>query len=101
VVDRLGGAQVTLLERQAQPGPATGDDDRGFGGPRGTPKSHYVSELSDGRRHPTGGDTRSWPFGGADQRRSCTEYCVNDRLDCVEGRTQRAVDVVPLGQEPR
>jgi hypothetical protein len=28
------------------------------------------------------------------------ERGLNDRLNCVEGRTQRAIDVEPLGQEP-
>ena len=36
-----------------------------------------------------------------DQRTSCTEYCLDDRLDCVERRTQCTLDVVPLGEETR
>ena len=37
----------------------------------------------------------------ADQRKLCTKYYLNDRLNCVEGRTQGTLDVVPLGQELR
>ena len=37
----------------------------------------------------------------ADQRRLCTKHCLNDRRNCIEGRTQGTLEVVPLGQEPR
>ena len=35
----------------------------------------------------------------ADQLKLWTNYRLNDRLDRVEGRTQRAVEAVPLGHE--
>jgi F420H(2)-dependent quinone reductase len=37
----------------------------------------------------------------SDQRKLCTKYCLNDRLNCVEGRTQGPLDVEPLGHESR
>jgi hypothetical protein len=37
----------------------------------------------------------------SDQRQLCTKYCLNDRLNCVEGRTQGTLDVEPLGHESR
>ena len=37
----------------------------------------------------------------SDQRKLCTKYCLNDRLNCVEGRPQGTLDVEPLGHEFR
>ena len=37
----------------------------------------------------------------ARQRKLWTKYRLNDRFDRVEGRTQRAVEAVPLGHESR
>ena len=37
----------------------------------------------------------------ADQGKLCTKCCLNDRLNCVEGRTQGTLDVEPVGKESR
>jgi hypothetical protein len=40
-------------------------------------------------------------MGRADQLKLWTDYRLNDRLNCAEGRTQCTLEVVPLGQKPR
>ena len=42
---------------------------------------------------------RARHIGRADQLKLWTDYRLNDRLNCVEGRTQGTLDVVPRGQE--
>ncbi len=65
-------------------------------------KLHYdPAKVIENERWWSGSTVTRRNVAVADQRKLWTKYRLNDRLDRVEGRTQRAVEAVTLGHESR